>query len=57
MATEPSQQQLHQENQELKGALKQTVPGGNARAEAAERSLFEIRKTIVCYRPPFCWAC
>lgn len=32
---------------DLKRALKKSIPGGNPRAEAAERSLFEIRKTLV----------
>lgn len=31
----------------MKRILKESVPGGNPRAEAAERSLFEIRKTLV----------
>ena len=44
----PVWQQLHQENVDLKRALKKSTPGGNPRAEAAERSLFEIRKTMVC---------
>ena len=39
--------QLHQENRDLKRALKKVTPGGNPRAEAAERSLFQIRKTMV----------
>lgn len=39
---------LYQENLYLKRALKKSTPGGNPRAEAAERSLFEIRKTMVC---------
>lgn len=38
--------QLHQENMELKRVLKESVPGGNPRAEAAERRLFEIRKAL-----------
>lgn len=42
-----ARQQLHQENLDLKRALKGFVPGGNPRAEAAERSLFEIRKSLV----------
>ena len=43
----PAQQQLHQENLDLKRILKESVPGSNSRAEAAERSLFEIRKSLV----------
>ena len=43
----PAQQQLHQENLALKRILKESVPGSNSRAEAAERSLFEIRKSLV----------
>ncbi|CAD6578866.1 MAG: hypothetical protein ASARMPREDX12_008998 [Alectoria sarmentosa] len=39
--------QLHQENRDLKRALKKSTPGGNPRAEAAERSLFQIRKTMI----------
>ena len=46
-STDPIQQQLHQENITLKRALKERVPGSNPRAEAAERSLFELRRTIV----------
>ena len=43
----PAQQQLHQENMDLKRTLREIAPSGNPRAEAAERSLFEIRKTFV----------
>lgn len=46
-AADSMQQQLHQENVNLKRALKESVPGRNPRAEAAERRLFEMRKTIV----------
>lgn len=42
-----AQQQLHQENLKLKTALKNSVPENNSRARAAERSLFEIRKSLV----------
>ena len=38
--------QLHLENMDMKRALDDSVPGGNLRAEAAERSLFEIRKAL-----------
>lgn len=31
----------------MKRVLKESVPGGNPRAEAAEQSLFEIRKALV----------
>lgn len=47
MPTKHAQQQLHQENLDLKSILKESVPGSNSRAEAAERSLFEIRKSLV----------
>ena len=43
-------QELYKENQDLKRALKESVPGSNSRAEAAERSLFQIRKTLVSLR-------
>ena len=42
-----AQQQLHSENRDLKNLLKDSAPGSNSRAEAAERSLFEIRKSLV----------
>lgn len=42
-----AQQQLHNENMEMKKVLRKTTPGCNPRAEAAERSLFEIRQTMV----------
>ena len=45
-----AKQQLHQENLDLKSILKESVPGSNSRAEAAERSLFEIRKSLVGLR-------
>ena len=42
-----AQQQLHREILDLKSRLKESVPGSNSRAEAAERSLFEVRRSLV----------
>ncbi len=47
MSADPAQQRLHQENVDLKKVLKESVPGTNRRAEAAERNFFEIRKNLV----------
>ena len=46
-SADPTQQRLYLENIDLKKALKEQIPGSNMRAEAAERSLFEMRQTLV----------